>query len=63
MATASSQIGLTDLLGGPSGGGAQAHSLGDTARYLLAQSRAAMRPAMVLRFLKLALPGGFMMAF
>ena len=63
MATASSQLGLADLLGGPSGGGAQAHSLGDTARYLLAQSRAAMRPAMVLRFLKLALPGGFMMAF
>ena len=37
--------------------------LGGASRYAWAQTRAAMRPAIVLRFLRLALPGGFMMAF
>jgi hypothetical protein len=57
IAKASSQMSVSELLGGASAG---AHDLGGTARYMLAQIRAAMRPDVMLHFLKLALPGGFM---
>ena len=58
---ASSHIGLSEIIDASRGGGS--HSIGGTARYLWAQSKAAMRPLVMLHFLKLALPGGLMMAF
>jgi len=61
LKSASSHIGLTDIIDASRGVGP--HSLGGTAKYIWAQSRAAMQPSVMLHFLKLALPGGLMMAF